>query len=71
MTDPSKEARRKIPLALIACLLAAAVAVYACSWKGEGTGAPEVDSESLAPPDGQSGDGEPTRPAVQDQVPGG
>ncbi|GGH56378.1 hypothetical protein GVY41_12310 [Frigidibacter albus] len=71
MTDPSKEARRKIPLALIACLLAAAVILYACSWKGEGTDAPEVTTEGLAAPDGQAGEGEPTRPAVQDQVPGG
>lgn len=70
MTDPSKEARRKIPLALIACLLAAAVAVYACSWKGEGTGAPDVDAESLLPPDTEAGDGEPTRPVVQSEVPG-
>lgn len=70
MTDPTKEARRKIPLALIATLLVAAVLLYACSWKGEGTGAPEVTPETLAPPDSQPGDGEPTRPAVQDQVPG-
>lgn len=70
MTDPKKEARSKLPLALIATLIAAAVLVYACSWEGEGTGAPEVDTEDLAPPDAQSGEGEPTRPAVQDQVPG-
>lgn len=69
MTNPKREARSKIPLALIGALIIAALVVYACSWKGEGTGAPEVGTEELAPPDTRSGEGEPTRPAVQDQVP--
>ncbi len=47
---------RYITIAAIVALVLAAASLYACNYGGEGTGAPEINPESLAPPDLQLAD---------------
>ncbi|MFD1911932.1 hypothetical protein [Halodurantibacterium flavum] len=53
-----KETKRSLGIIVVLALILAAAGLYACSWQGEGTSMPEVDAETLLPPEGAVPGGE-------------
>ncbi len=46
-----KETKRSLGIIVVLTLILAAVGLYACSWPGEGTDMPDVDVETILPPE--------------------